>query len=53
MHLLGYLGPLLNEPDSVELPEYIGWDDETRSTLADSFANIVAVAVQAMIGRQA
>lgn len=44
-----YLEPLLNDPDNCELPEYIAWDDETKSTPASAFANVIAVAVKAMI----
>jgi hypothetical protein len=37
--LCRYVEPLLNEKDTVNLPEVIYWDDETASTAAGALAN--------------
>jgi hypothetical protein len=48
--LCRYVEPLFNEMDAPELPEAIYWDDDTQSTSAGAFANVIAAAVKAMLG---
>jgi hypothetical protein len=45
--LCRYIEPLLN--DGSYLPEVISWDDETESSAAGAFANVIAAAVEALI----
>jgi hypothetical protein len=47
--LCKYVEPLLNERDTVNLPEVICWDDGTASRAAGAFANAIAVAVEVII----
>jgi hypothetical protein len=47
--LCRYVEPLLNERDTVNLPEVICWDDETASTAAGALANAIAAAVEVII----
>ncbi|WP_334445366.1 hypothetical protein [Bradyrhizobium sp. AZCC 1610] len=47
--LCRYVEPLLNEQDTVNLPEVICWDDDTASTAAGALANAIAAAVEAII----
>jgi hypothetical protein len=51
--LCRYVEPLLNEKDTVNLPEVIYWDDETASTAAGALANdanrVVKLACQKII----
>jgi hypothetical protein len=53
MALCRYLEPLLNDPDLTDLPKSIDWDDETQSTPAGAFANVIAAAVDALVRRAA
>jgi len=51
--LCRYVEPLLNEKDTVNLPDVIYWDDETASTAAGALANdanrVVKLACQKII----
>jgi hypothetical protein len=46
-----YVEPLLNERDTVNLPEVIDWDDDTHSSAAGALVNVIAVAVKAIIAQ--
>jgi len=46
--LCRYVEPLLNERDTVNLPEVIYWDDDTRSSAGGALVNVIAVAVRSL-----
>jgi len=50
--LCRYIEPFLNENDSPNLPQVIYWDDDTESSAAGAFANVIAAAVNALIDAQ-
>ena len=43
--LCRYVEPLLNERDTVNLPEVIYWDDDTHSSAGGALVNALAAAV--------
>lgn len=47
--LCRYVEPLLNEKDTVNLPEVIYWDDDTHSSAGGALVNAIAAAVEAII----
>ena len=47
--LCRYVEPLLNERDTINLPELIYWDDDTESSAAGALANVIAGAIDALI----
>jgi hypothetical protein len=47
--LCRYVEPLLNERDTINLPEVICWDDDTESSAAGALANVIAAAIDALI----
>jgi uncharacterized membrane protein YjfL (UPF0719 family) len=52
MTLCRYVEPLLNERDTVNLPEVIDWDDDTHSSAAGALVNVIALAVKALIAQK-
>jgi hypothetical protein len=51
--LCRYVEPFFNEHETMNLPEAICWDDETESSAAGAFANVIAAAIEALIKIQA
>jgi hypothetical protein len=51
--LCRYVEPLFNDEDMHNLPEVLYWDDDTQSTPAAAFANVIAAAAKALIEAQA
>ena len=51
--LCRYVEPLLNERETVNLPEAIYWHDDTHSSAAGALVNAIAVAVKAIIAQGA
>ena len=51
--LCRYVEPLFNEQHAFDLPEVISWEDDTQSTPAGGFANVIAAAVKALLGKAA
>jgi len=47
--LCRYVEPLLNERGTVNLPEDIHWDDDTRSSAGGALMNAIAVSIKAII----
>ena len=50
--LCRYIEPLLNENDWPDLPQVIYWEDDTESSAAGAFANVIAEAVKSLIDVQ-
>jgi hypothetical protein len=51
--LCEYLTPLLDDPHLTDLPESTAWDDDTESTTAGAFANVVAKSLRDIAERGA